>query len=182
MGKRAISTAICVCCLWWLMGLTQEGAWPVGRGFTQYTDPGRRFILDYPATMKVEAENPDQVIIYHPNAALRISVFVEKRPRKAPGSADSLLRIFKKNLKESMADVSILEEGKLPGLGGSQGYIICAFTNKKGLKLVQLVQYYVTEDRTLQLTISDRPEGFKNLANAIREIHRSLRIVDPQLR
>lgn len=182
MGKRAISTAISVFCICWLMGLTQESAWCVARGFTQYTDPGHRFILDYPATMKVEAENPDQVRIYHPKATLRITVFVEKRPRKAVRSADLLLRIFKKKLKQSMADVSILEEGKLPGLGGSQGYIICAFKNRKGIQLVQLVQYYVTDDRTLQLTISDRPEGFKNLADVVREIHRSLRIVDPQLR
>jgi hypothetical protein len=47
---------------------------------------------------------------------------------------------------------------------------------------VQLVQYYVTEDRLLQMIISDRPEGFRNLQKVIRQIHQSLRIMKPALK
>lgn len=161
-----------------LQVLTAEAAEP---GFIQYTDPLRRFIFDYPATMKVQASKPDEVKIFHPGATFRITVFVEKRPRTTSTKAEDLLEAFKKKLKEEMKDVSIIQEGKLPHLQGSQGYVICSFKNAKGLQLVQLVQYYVTRDRLLQLTVSDLPQGFKNLWQVIEKIHHSLRIVNPDL-
>lgn len=151
-------------------------------GFMQYTDPSRRFILDYPATMKVSAPTPNEVSIFHPKASLTIRVFIEKRPRKTIADAKILLAAFKKKLKEEKRGVTILEEGSLPGLKGSQGYLICSFKNQRGIQVVQLVQYYVTQDRLLHLIISDRVEGFKNLADVIRKIHRSLRIVEPSLK
>jgi hypothetical protein len=150
-------------------------------GFTQYTDPGRRFMFDYPSTMKVQVSNSDEVKIFHPGATLRITVFVEKRPRATKATARDLLAAFNKKLKEEMKDVSIIQEGKLENLGGSQGYVICSFKNRKGIHLVQLVQYYVTKDRLLQMTISDLPRGFKNLWKVIDNIHRSLRIINPDL-
>lgn len=150
-------------------------------GFSQYTDPGRRFMFDYPSTMRVQVSNPDEVKIFHPGATLRITVFVEKRPRATAAKAQDLLAAFNKKLKEEMQDVSILQEGKLESLEGSQGYVICSFKNRKGIQLVQLVQYYVTKDRLLQMTISDLPQGFKNLWKVIDKIHRSLRIINPDL-
>ncbi len=150
-------------------------------GFTQYTDRGRRFIFDYPSTMKVQVSNSDEVKIFHPGATLRITVFVEKRPRSTTAKARDLLAAFNKKLKEEMKDVSIIQEGKLEHLEGSQGYVICSFKNRKGIHLVQLVQYYVTKDRLLQMTVSDLPQGFKNLWKVIDKIHRSLRIINPDL-
>ena len=154
----------------------------ISPGFKQYTDPSRRFLLDYPATMKVSAPTHNEVTIYHPRASLSIRIFIEKRPRKTIADAKVLLAAFKKKLKEEKKGVTILEEGSLPGLPGSQGYLICSFKNRHGIQLVQLVQYYVAQDRLLHLIISDRVEGFKNLADVIRKIHRSLRIVDPKLK
>jgi len=151
-------------------------------GFKQYTDAQRRFIFDYPATMNVEASTADQVRIWHPGATLRINVFVEKRTKKAPPDAASWLEAFKSKLQEEMKEVSILEEGKLNSLEGSQGYIICAFKDQRGMMLVQLIQYYVSGERVFQMIISDKPEGFKNLHKVIRRIHESLRIVNPRLK
>lgn len=158
--------------------ISAEAAEP---GFNQYTDPGRRFIFDYPSTMQVHASNPDEVKIFHPGATLRISVFIEKRPRSTTANAEDLLAAFNKKLKEEMKDVSIIQQGKLQHLQGPQGYVVCSFKNRKGIRLVQLVQYYVTKDRLLQMTISDLPQGFKNLWKVIDKIHRSLRIVNPDL-
>jgi hypothetical protein len=132
--------------------------------------------------MEVAASNPDEVTMFHPAATLRVNVFVEARPPRAIPSAELLLEIFKKRLKEEMLDVSILEEGKRGDRGASQGYVICSFKDKRGIFVVQLVQYYVTRDRLLQLIISDRPEGFKNLADVIRKIHHSFRVIDPTLK
>ena len=150
-------------------------------GFTRYNDPEQRFTFDYPSTMKVRAAGNDEVKIIHPGATLRITVLVEKRRRTTTASAEVLLDAFKKTLKAEMKDATILEEGKLPGLEGSQGFIVCSFKDLRGIQLVQLVQYYVTEDRVLQMTISDRPEGFKNLEPVIRKIHQSLRILNSKL-
>lgn len=161
-----------------LLTLVARAAEP---GFTQYTDPGRRYMFDYPATMKVQASNPDEVKIFHPGATLRITVFIETRPRATSAGAEDLLAAFNKKLKEEMKDVSIMQEGKLEHLEGSQAYLICTFKNRKGIRLVQLVQYYVTRDRLLQMTISDLPQGFKNLWPVIDKIHRSLRIINPDL-
>jgi hypothetical protein len=85
-------------------------------------------------------------------------------------------------LQEEMKKVSVLGEGKLEGLQGSQGYVAASFTNQKGVQMVQMVQYYVSEDRFLQMTFSDRAEGFKNLETVIRKIHQSLKILKPKLK
>jgi hypothetical protein len=152
------------------------------QGYKQYKDPRQRFTFDYPATMKVVAKNPDEVKISHPKATLRIRVFVEEKPKKRVPTAAALLETIKKNLKKELKSASILEEGTLPGLKGAQGYVICFFRDRRNMELVQLLQYYVTEDRHLQMIISDRPEGFKNLQKVIRHIHQSLRINKPNLK
>jgi hypothetical protein len=149
--------------------------------FKQYADPAKRFVFEYPASMKIESNKDDYVKIFHPKATLRISIFLEKRPKKTSPDAQLLLAAFKKRMKEDMKDSTIIEEGKLPGLEGSHGYVICSFTDSKGSKLVQLVQYYVTDERILQMVISDRPEGFENLKKVINHIHRSLKILKPKL-
>lgn len=154
----------------------QDGA------YKRYADPQRRFAFEYPATMNVQAPNPNEVKIFHPQASFRIAVFVTERQSKAAISAEQLLEALTKRLQEEMQDVSILQRGKLPGLAGSQAYLVVSFKDPKGMQLVQLVQYYVAPDRSLQLTISDRPQGFKNLASVIKRVHHSLRILAPALR
>jgi hypothetical protein len=150
--------------------------------YKQYVDPEGRFSFEYPATMKLETANNDEVKVYHPAASFRISVFVERRQVKSDLTADILLAVLKKRLQEEMKNVAVLGEGKLANLKGSQGYVAVSFTDKKGTQLVQMVQYYVSEDRFLQMTISDRPEGFKNLETVIRTIHQSLKILNPKLK
>jgi hypothetical protein len=180
--QRIISSAVVLITV--IIGVLcalQDG-WCIERGFKQYTDPAGRFSLEYPATMKVSAPKPDAVTIYHPRASLLIRIFVEKWRRAKVTSAGAMLQAFKTQLKEENKGVTILEEGKLPGLKGSQGYQICSFKNHDGIRVVQLVQYYVAKTGFLQLIISDRLEGFKNLADVIRKVHRSLRIIDPQMR
>lgn len=159
-----------------------QQARPIERGFARYTDPAGRFSLDYPATMKVETAQPEEVKIYHPGASLRITIFVARRKNQKVRDADLLLAIFRKRMQEEMKDFSILEEGKLAGLAGSQGYLICSFRDPRGIQLVQVVQYVVAKDRLLQVIISDRPEGFKNLADVIRKVHRSLHVTDALLK
>jgi hypothetical protein len=151
-------------------------------GFATYIDPSRRFALDYPATMKVQVAGPNEVKFFHPQATFRIYVFIQKRPRKSTAAVEPLLKAFKKKLNEEMKDVSFQGEGKHAKLKGAQRYLICSFTNAKGIRLTQLVQYVVTEDRILQLIVSDRPKGFKNLEKVIRQIHASLRILSPSLK
>jgi hypothetical protein len=182
MASRSLKTAILL-----LLGLVQLGTFTTNllaedTGFTRYTDPEQRFSFEYPSTMKIRAAGDNEVRVIHPGATLRIMILVEKRRRPGTASADLLLAAFKKTLKAEMKDVAVLEEGKLAGLPGAQGYIICSFKDLRGIQLVQLVQYYVTEDRVLQMTISDRPEGFKNLVKVVRKIHRSLRILKPGLK
>jgi len=165
-----------------LLILAQWGVHAAPDGYKQYSDPLRRFSFDYPATMNLAPKGADEVKITHPGATLRITVFVEKRPRKAAPDAQGLLEAFKSKLKEEMKDVSILEEGKLKGLEGSQGYLICSFKDGRGIRLVQLIQYYVSEERVLQFIISDRPQGFKNLEEVIRRVHGSLKVANPNLK
>lgn len=150
-------------------------------GYTRFKDINGRFTFDYPETMKIDIATPDEVRISHPKASLRITVIVENRPRKANPNVKALLDAFKKNLQEKMKEASILEEGTLQGLGGSQGYIICSFKDARGVSVVQLVQYYVTVDKLLQMIIADRPQGFINIEKVIRKIHRSLRVINPRL-
>jgi len=132
--------------------------------------------------MNVQATGPNEIKVLHPDATLRITVFIEERPRRNVPAAAVLLEAFKKKLQEEMNELKVLEEGELPGLKGSQGYVICVFRDSRNLQLVQLVQYYVTEDRLLQMIISDRPEGFRNLQKVIRQVHQSLRITKPALK
>lgn len=145
-------------------------------GYKRYTDPSRRFSFDYPATMDVAAANPDEVKISHKGATLRINVFVEKRTRKGKTAVEPLLEAFKSRLKQEMKEASVLEQGKLPGSDESQGYIICSFRDQRGILYVQLVQYFVTEGRVVQMIISDRPTGFANLQTVIRKVHASMKI------
>ncbi len=150
--------------------------------YRQYLDPAGRFSFEYPATMKLEMVSNDEVRVYHPAASFRISVFLEQRQGKRNLTAETMLAILKKRLQEEMKNVSVLGQGKLPDLSGSQGYIAVSFTDKKGIQLIQMVQYYVSEDRFLQMTISDRPAGFKNLETVIRKVQQSLKILKPKLK
>lgn len=145
-------------------------------GYKRYSDPSNRFSFDYPATMDLTAVNPDEVKISHKGATLRINVFVEKRTRKGKLAVEPLLEAFKSRLKQEMKEASILEQGKLPGSDESQGYIVCSFRDQRGMTYVQLVQYFVTEDRVVQMIISDRPKGFTNLEAVIRKVHASMKI------
>ena len=101
---------------------------------------------------------------------------------KRKAAIGPLLEAFKSGLKHSMKDAKILEEGRLKDSNNRNGYIICSFTDRRGMKHVQLVQYYVSGDRLLQMIISDRPEGFRNLEKVIRRIHRSLKVLKPSLK
>jgi NADH dehydrogenase FAD-containing subunit len=107
---------------------------------------------------------------------------LEKRASKKVQDANVLLTVFKKRMKEEMKDFSIMEEGKLARLGGPQAFLICTFKDRRDIQLVQLVQYWVTRDSLLQLIISDRPEGFRNLLEVIRKIHGSLRVEGAKLK
>ena len=89
--------------------------------YKQYVDPAGRFSFEYPATMKLEAAQKDEVTVYHPATLFRISVFVERRQGKSNLTADILLAVWKKALQEEMKNVSGLGEGKLANLQGSQG-------------------------------------------------------------
>jgi len=151
-------------------------------GYTQYKDPQGRFTIDYPATMKIQRLSPDEIKIFHPEATLRIHVSIEKRPKKGAPDAQIHLAALKTKLKEDMKDVVILEEGKVPKITGAQGYIICSFRDSRGTRVVQLVQYYIADERLLRLIVSDKPQGFKNLEKVIRSIHHSLRILTPELK
>jgi hypothetical protein len=179
MSSSFASRGLAICVI--LMTCSQSAAFGAQTGLTQYTDPQARFVFDYPATMSVQASDPDAVLITHPKASLRIAVFIEKRENKGK-DAESQIQAFKVKLKEEVKDFNILEEGKVPGISGPQGYIVCSFKNAKGLQVVHLVQYYFASDRILRMTIQDRPEGFKNLEKLIKVIHHSLRILNPGLK
>ncbi len=149
--------------------------------YKRYTDSKGRFAFEYPSTMEVRRPGPDEVKIYHPKASLRISVFLENRPTKKPADVRPFLDALETQLKRDKQDVKILEQGHLPGPKDRQGYLICYFVESGGAKRVQLVQYFVSETRVLQMVIFDHPEGFKNLHPVIRHIHRSLEIIKPTL-
>jgi hypothetical protein len=151
-------------------------------GFKTFTDPQKRFSFEFPGTMNVEQSSEDEVKIFHPKATLRINVFIEKRRANSHAGAPFLLETLKKRLQEEMKQVVFIEEGKSPHIKGSQGFIICSFVDSRGIKLTQLIQYYVTEDRILQMIVSDKTPGFQNLEKIIRYIHQSLRILNPALK
>lgn len=150
--------------------------------YKHYTDPEGRFGFDYPSTMKVQTPSNDEVKVYHPGAGFRITVFVEKSPGKSKLTASNLLAASKKQLEEEAREVSVIGQGKLPGIDGSQGYIVVSFRDARGTRLVQMVQYYVADDRFLQMTIADRAEGYKNLEPVVQKVHNSLKILKPQLK
>lgn len=150
-------------------------------GFSKYVDPAGRFTFDYPTSMTLKTVGENEVKIFHPGATLRISVFIQERQKKSPVTAETIADLFRK-LKQEMKDSSVLEEGKIKGLDGTQGYTILLYKDHRGLQLVQLVQYYIAEERVLQMVISDRTQGFKNLEKVIRKIHNSLKILKPSLK
>ncbi len=131
--------------------------------------------------MTVKSPGPDEVKIFHPAATFRISAFVQDRSKKSTPKAEDVTDLFEK-LKQEMKDCTVLEQGKLAGLDGVQGYNIYSFKDHRGMELVQLVQYHIAEDRVLQMIISDRTEGFKNLEKVIRKIHNSLKVLNTKLR
>jgi hypothetical protein len=151
------------------------------KAFKTYTDPLKRFSIKFPATMKVEEPNPDEIRIYHPNATFRINISIENRLKKGPPDATAFIKAFKQNLKLETKQPEILKEGSSKNIKGAQAYLIYAFTDKRGIRLMQLCQYYATEDRFLQLIITDRIEGFRNLEKIITEIHESFKILKPNL-
>ncbi|MGD9818377.1 MAG: hypothetical protein AB7V04_06720 [Desulfomonilaceae bacterium] len=149
-------------------------------GLTAYTDPKGRFSIDYPSTMTLNAASVDDLSIVHPSASLRIDVDVIQRPKKASRDTVAFLNVLKKGLKEEFPDAQILGEGQ-SATDPKQLYLICSFTDKRGVKLVQLVQVYLADERILQLIISDRSAGFKNLESLITRISNSLKIFKPSL-
>jgi len=151
------------------------------KAFRIYKDPLGRFSLKFPITMKVREISANEVNIYHPKASFRINVSIEKSLKKGKPDAAAFIKAFKQNLKLETKDPKIIKEGEAPGIKGAQAFIIYSYTDKRGIRLTQLCQYYSTESRFLQLIISDRAEGFKNLESVISEIHASLRILKPNL-
>jgi hypothetical protein len=183
MLQRALSKTIVGLFLGlWLLMLFPAGAAAQDARYKQYIDPEGRFSFEYPATMKVQSPHNDEVKVYHPGAGFRISVFVEKRPGKSKLTAPNLLAASKKQLEQQASDVSVIGQGKLPGIEGSHGYIVVSFRDERGTRLVQMVQYYVVDDRFLQMTIADRAEGYRNLEPVVQRVHNSLKILKPQLK
>jgi hypothetical protein len=151
-------------------------------GYKKFVDPSGRYALEYPATMRSESANADEVKFVHPEASLRITIIVQPRAQKGIIDEEALLNSLKQNLAENSQEASIVEEGRLPGLPGKQGYFVCSFKDKRGVKVMQLVQYYISNDKVLQLILSDRPQGFINVEKVIRRIHRSLKVLKPDLK
>lgn len=150
--------------------------------YARYVDPEGRFSFEYPSTMNVRAKNPNEVMVGHPEATLRISVYVDKRP---PGSAPRvkpLLRSFKERLRKDVKNGKVLVDGEPEDKDARQGYVVCLFKDSRGINTVQLVHYVAASDRLLQMIVSDRPKGFTSLKEVIRKIHRSLTIMKPDLK
>ncbi len=131
--------------------------------------------------MQVQTTGRNEVKVFHPGATLRITVFVEARKASEKVDVKPFLEALKKKLKDEKTEASILKEGKHLGIeDDSQGYIVCAFKDERGLLWVQLVQCFLTKDRTIQLIISDRAEGFRNLLKVIARVHESFTIATPK--
>lgn len=162
-------------------GLVYNDAHAAQEGYKKFVDPAGRYVIEYPATMRPEIVGTDEVTFSHPQASLRMKIVLEPRTQKGKIDEQALLNSLKKHLAQGARDASILEEGRLPGVSGHQGYFVCSFKDKRGIKVMQLVQYYVSRDNVLQLIISDRPQGFMNVEKVIRRIHRSLKILKPDL-
>lgn len=149
-------------------------------GFNTYIDTKGRFSIEYPSTMTVDTSVPDELTIFHPSATLRIRLNIIDRPKKSSRDTKVFIDALKQNLREEFRDAVVLEEGHSSS-DPSQAYILCSFTDKRGVKLTQLTQVYLAEERILQLIISDKPEGFKNLGSIINRIRNSLKILKPFL-
>lgn len=162
--------------------LVSSNVLATSNAFVPYKDSLGRFSLDFPGTMQVQAKNPDDVLIFHPNATFRINILIEKRPKKVQPDATAFMNAFKENLKQEAKQSEILKEGRSTSIDGAQAYLIYTFTDKRGIRMMQLCQFYATEDLFLQLIINDRAEGFKNLEQVISRIHESFRILKPDLK
>ncbi len=88
---------------WFSSWPSREGGGPIAHAAsveaasTRSTDPGRRFLFDYPGTMKVKSIGPDEVQVFHPGASFRISVYIERRKNKPGRTAQDLLTALRKN-------------------------------------------------------------------------------------
>ncbi len=149
-------------------------------GFSHHVDPKGRFSLEYPSTMTVQAKSEDETIFSHGSASMRMSVDVIKRPKKASRDTKAFINAIKQNLKDEFKDVTIVSEGASAS-DPNQMYLVYSFTGRRGVKLTQLTQVYLADERILQLIISDRSEGFRNLDSAIQRIQNSLKILKPSL-
>lgn len=149
-------------------------------GLKAYHDVKGRFSIDYPVAMTLDASNPDEIRIFHPSASFRINIDIIKRPKKSSRDAKPFMNAVKSNLKEEFTDVKIIDEGHADN-DPSQLYLLCSFTDRRGVRLTQLTQVYLAEERILQLIISDKPEGFRNLAGIIDKIRNSLKIMKSSL-
>lgn len=180
--KRNQNRLLVIAVLWCaaLSALSTSAA-ATDAGYTRYKDPHGRFAFDYPSTMQVRTSTPDEVLLFHPSATLRISVFIEKRSRRGEAKVEPFLAAFKQRLKHEMKESVVLDEGKPQGTGDA-GYLVCGFKDQRGMDHVQLVHYVVGEEKVLQMIISDRPAGFTNLESVIRKVHGSLTITDGGLK
>ncbi len=149
-------------------------------GFKTYVDPHARFSLDYPSTMTIDAPSPDELTFSHPSASLRMSLDVIRRPKKASKDVKAFVNAIRQNLREEFKDAVIISDGSSK-TDPSQLYLLYSFTDKRGIKLTQMTQVYLADERILQLIISDRSEGFRNLDSIIDRIRNSLRILKPSL-
>lgn len=149
-------------------------------GFNTYLDKDGRFSIEYPSTMTVDIMSPDELNFSHPSASLRMSLDIIRRPKKATKNTEVFVNAIKQNLKDEFKDVTIMSEGASSS-DPSQLYLLYSFTDKRGVKLTQLTQVYMADERILQLTISDRSEGFNNLGSVIQRIRTSLKILKPNL-
>ncbi len=181
--SRPVFKIILLVCLNALLQLSyaQPSSQAAQQGYNKYVDPGGRFSLDYPSAMTCDQVSADEVKFSHSAASLRIAIIVEPRQDKKPVDSRALIESFKQNLHKNATDSAILEEGSLPHIPEPQGYIVCTYKDKKGRKIMQLVQFYVSKDKMLQMIISDRPQGFFNVEKVIRHVHRSLKIMKPDL-
>ncbi len=150
--------------------------------FKRFIDPKARYELQYPATMEIEFNGPDQVRIFHPRAPFRIHVFIEKR--RQPGKPDStaLLTSLAGRLEKEMGKIEILD-AKSPIKGDKRhGYAVFRFKNSRGVDLTQLVRYFVAKDRVLQLIISDKSKGYANIKPIFDKTCNSLKIFKESLK
>lgn len=155
---------------------------PSDGSFKIFKDKLNRFSIKIPVTMEIHYSNPDEIRIYHPKATFRINISIEKRLKEGKPDATAFMQAFKQNLKLETNQLKILKEGQSSTLPGAQAYLIYSYADKRGIRLMQLYQYYATNDRFFQLFITDRVEGFKNLEKVISDIHGSLKILKPDLK